>query len=201
MTAIRTVNARSVQSLLVRPQPTPTPAETTGAGQASVAKASTKVEGEQPQAGPKINRFKTAVAKRADTERVNQSTTPQISSEPPTPSLETEVQKALQETYDKFTEGEGGSLADLQRALYDSVWSLYNQAQAKDSPAKAAMALTEFLGQVQDATPEAPDQTTDVTRAADRALAGVTSPVTPEGDDVANPSVSSGQRTPIDLQI
>jgi hypothetical protein len=201
MTAIQSATAHSARSLLIRPQPTPTLAETGAAGQAKANKASARVEGEQPEAGPKVSRFKAAVAKRADTERVSQSTTPQISSEPPKPSLDTEVQKALQETYDKFTQGEGGSLAELQRALYDSVWSLYHNAQEKDSPAKAAMALTDFLGKVQDAAPESPGLTPEVTRVADQALAGVTAPVTPDGDDTANPGTSSGGRTPLDLRI
>lgn len=201
MTAIRAATARSAHALLLRPQPTPTPAETAGAGQAEGAKASTKIETQQPEVGPRVSRVKTAVANRADAQRTGQSATPEISNEPPKPTLDTEVQKALKETYDKFTEGEGGSLAELQRALYDSVWGLFHNAQVKDSPAKAAMALTDFLNTVEGAAPAPPSPTPEITRAADRGIASLATPIVPEGDGTTNPGVSSGGRIQLDLRI
>ncbi len=191
MTAIRGA-ARAISPLLQRPKLTPVQVQ---GDQTKSAKTNTIPDSkDQPGNTPKVARFRSATAQRVAPQAPDVAPPPQISTEPPKTDHDIEVQKALQTAYEKFQESGGGELADLQRALYDSVWSLLSDAGVKDSPAEAAMAITEYLESLSPAT-----ATPDISRAANAGLASIHLANGPEGDSPS--TTSNGRRVQLDIRV
>ncbi len=191
MTAIRGAS-RAISPLLQRP--TLSPVQVQGAQNKSAKTNSIPDAKDQPGNTPKVARFRSATAQRVSTQAPDVAPPPQISTEPPKTDPDIEIQKALDTAYEKFQEGGGGELADLQRALYDSVWSMLTDSGVKDSPAKAAMAITEYLESISPAA-----VTPDISRAANGGLASVHSPNAPEGD--SSSTTGNGGRVKLDIRI
>lgn len=153
MTAIRGA-ARAINPLLIRPQPQPQPQPSdTSKGENAPA---AKVGPNPPEGDVAIKRFRTGSVRASQTPKADPPASPPLSGDAPNPPVDIEIQKALETAMKEFKESGGGSIAELGKALYESVWNTLEAAGETNTPVKSAMAVTEYLNGLKDFEPEQP---------------------------------------------